>query len=98
MENRKIPMTLNKKEIQQLSNALADLTSADCFLRNSVEKLSKFGTKIPSLPPQALEYYCQTVNSIGKSLNFVMSFVRVSALQQVTKPVTVRIKKKDENS
>ena len=55
---------MNKKEIAQLSGAIADLTSADSFLKNSVEKLSKFGTKVPSLPPQALEYCCHTVNEL----------------------------------
>lgn len=69
-----------------IKKALADLFIAEEAMKRVTPKLASFGEHVPSMGNKVTKLFCDSINEINKNLQFAMSFVRVSTLQQIVKP------------
>ena len=77
---------LTDKQAEIIKKALADLFIAEEAMKRVTPALASFGKHVPSLNAKATELFCGSINEINKNMQFAMSFVRVSTLQQIAKP------------
>ena len=79
-------MTLTDIQAEIIKKALEDLFTAEEAMKRVTPKLASFGEHVPSLGGKVTKLFCDSINEINKNMQFAMSFVRVSTLQQIVKP------------
>ena len=77
---------LTDKQAEVIKKALRNLFIAEESLKRAAKQLATFGENVPSLNKKATELFCESINEINKNMQFAMSFVRVSTMQQIVKP------------
>jgi hypothetical protein len=82
---------MKEEEKKKLKDAFARMKVAEDSLKEASKLLAEFGTDVPSINIDALNMMMKSINSINTSMNFLMSFVRVSTLQQIV-PAKTTIK------
>lgn len=84
---------LTDKQAEIIKKALVNLFAAEEAMKRVTPALASFGKHVPSLDAKATKVFCESINEINKNLQFAMSFVRVSTLQQIVNPKKRGLKK-----
>jgi len=76
---------MDEKEQKKITKAFTLMQVADQRLEEASKLLAEFDMEVPNINDKALKLMGDATNSIGKSNQFIRSFIRMSLLQQVVK-------------